>query len=664
MAETKNKPRRKPRILILFRIALIFTLAMILSIVLYLIAGEKYMKDHAAEKGMEIANVAKQAAIMPLDKVNNISDITPELAADCRDYFRRLCKQVDLKHLYLVSVDIDDNVTYYIAAAADDEQDAIIQQKFPYGTIVNRPDINDKAKDVLYEGKTESYQFSNDKDGGVVSYIFPVHPNDSDRVVGLMGIDYDISMVNKEMINERNTLIAIIGLMFVVALVLSLALVWRFVLVPINKLSENMRNFINEKNFNPPKSWRFFSDEISDIEDSFTKMAEDISDYIADIESLSVERAQSHAQIDIAKRIQCGIVPVKYEIIGNKCSADGMAIPAIEVGGDFYDVFYIDDNNLCVVIGDISGKSISAALFMMMVKTAIRRSIINMSSISEALQSVNSEICRSNPENMFATVFVAVLDVSTGVLRYTNAGHDSPLILKKEPYYLEADTGIALGIFDDVDIVEDSIQLSDGEGILMYTDGVTESVNKDKIQFGTDRLKEVIITCRKDNDDRYDSRLLAETIAHSVKEYAKDLEQFDDITSVVLLYQDNDEGRMSFTPELSAFDKIRDIMLEALGDSDASREKILACEEIFVNIVNYSGATNINCVCQRHDGILSIELKDDGIEFNPVKALIKDKDFLELDTGGMGIKLARLYSKEMLYSYKDGKNSIILKFDI
>ncbi len=664
MAETKKKPRKKPRILILFRIALIFSLAMILSIVLYLVAGEGYMKDHAAEKGMETANVAKQAAIMPLDKVNNFSDITPELAADCREYFRRLCKQVNLKHIYLVSVDMDDNVTYYVCAAADDEQDALIQQNYPYGTVINRPDIDDKAKDILYEGKTESYEFANDKDGGVVSYIFPVHPNDSDRVAGLMGMDYDISMVNKEMVDERNTLIVVISLMFIVALALSLILVWRFVLRPINELSRNMRNFADEKKIKPIKHKRLFSDEISDMENSFTKMAEDISDYIADIESLSEERAQSHAQIDIAKRIQCGVVPVKYEIIGDKCSANGIAIPAIEVGGDFYDVFYIDDTNLCVVIGDISGKSVSAALFMMMVKTAIRRSIINMSSISEALQSVNSEICRSNPENMFATVFVAVLDVSTGVLRYTNAGHDSPIILKNEPYYLEADTGIALGLFDDVDLIEDSIQLSDGEGILLYTDGVTESVDENKNQFGMDRLKDVIISSLKDNADRYDSRLLTENIASSVKKYAENLEQFDDITSVALLYQDNVEGKMRFSPELSAFDRIRDIMLEAFGDSDASREKILACEEIFVNIVNYSGATNISCICQRYNDIFSIELIDDGIEFNPVKALIKDKDFLELDTGGMGIKLARLYSKEMLYNYRDGKNSLTLRFEM
>lgn len=664
MAEAKKKPKKKPRILILFRIAAIFTIAIVLSIALYLVVGEKYMKEHAAEKGMQVANVAKQAAIMPLDKVNSFSDITPEMAADCREYFRKLCKQVDLKYIYLVSVDIDDNVTYYVAAAADDEQDALIQQKFPYGTVVHRPDIDDKAKDVLYEGKTESYEFTNDKDGGVVSYIFPVHPNDSDRVAGLMGIDYDISMVNKEMVDERNTLIVVISLMFIVALALSLILVWRFVLRPINELSRNMRNFADEKKIKSIKHKRLFSDEISDMENSFTKMADDISDYIADIESLSEERAQSHAQIDIAKRIQCGIVPVKYEIIGDKCSANGIAIPAIEVGGDFYDVFYIDDTNLCVVIGDISGKSVSAALFMMMVKTAIRRSIINMSSISEALQSVNSEICRSNPENMFATVFVAVLDVSTGVLRYTNAGHDSPIILKKEPYYLEADTGIALGLFDDVDLIEDSIQLSDGEGILLYTDGVTESVDENKNQFGMDRLKDVIISSRKDNADRYDSRLLTENIASSVKKYAENLEQFDDITSVALLYQDNVEGKMRFSPELSAFDKIRDIMLEALGDSDASREKILACEEIFVNIVNYSGATNISCICQRYNDIFSIELIDDGIEFNPVKALIKDKDFLELDTGGMGIKLARLYSKEMLYNYRDGKNSLTLRFEM
>lgn len=658
------KNRRKPRILILFQIAAIFTVAVAISIVLYLVVGDKYMIEHAAEKGMEVANAAKQAAIMPLDKVNEFSDITPEMAAECREYYRRLCKQAGLKNIYLVSVDMDDNVTYYVAASSDDEQDATIQMKYPYGKKEIRLDINDKAKDILYEGKTESYYFTNDKYGKVISYIFPIHPNDSNRVAGLMGIDYDISWVNKEMREERNTLIFVIGVMFVVALVLSLILVWRFVLIPINNLSQNMRDFNNEKKFTTSNSKRLLSDEISDIEESFNKMADDISEYIDDIEALSLERAQSRAQIDIAKRIQCGIVPAQYEIKGDKCTANGIAIPAIEVGGDFYDVFYIDDTNICVVIGDISGKSISAALFMMMVKTAIKRSIINMKSISKALQSVNSEMCMSNPENMFATVFVAVLDVSTGILKYSNAGHDRPLILKKEPYYLESDTGIALGLFDDVDIVEDSIQLSDGEGILLYTDGVTESVDENKNQFGMDRLKDVIISSLKDNADRYDSRLLTENIASSVKKYAENLEQFDDITSVALLYQDNAEGKMRFSPELSAFDKIRDIMLGALGDSDASREKILACEEIFVNIVKYSGANYINCICQKLDGIFSVELIDDGIEFNPVKALIKDKDFLELDTGGMGIKLARLYSKEMLYNYRDGKNSLTLRFEM
>lgn len=221
-------------------------------------------------------------------------------------------------------------------------------------------------------------------------------------------------------------------------------------------------------------------------------MAGDISNYINNIEQLTKERVETNVQLEIVRRIQHGLVPEKTELNSKNFTVSAVTKPAKKVGGDFYDCFQKDDDTLCIMIGDISGKGISAAIFMSMTKTMIREKLMAGLSPAETLNYVNDEICKQNPENIFATTFIAVLHAKTGELCYANAGHTWPLLLNDNPDFMETDNGIAIGLFEDAGIKDYSLHLSKNQGIMLYTDGITDANKADKTFFGTEGLLKAV----------------------------------------------------------------------------------------------------------------------------------------------------------------------------
>ena len=376
-----------------------------------------------------------------------------------------------------------------------------------------------------------------------------------------------------------------------------------------------------------------------------------------------VDKAQSQTQLDVARKIQEGIVPGEYGLYSPGYEIFGCAHPAKEVGGDFYDVFKLDENRICTVVGDVSGKGISAALFMVMVKTSIREIIKAGGGIAEALNRVNDDICHSNPENMFATVFAAVLDTESGLVRFANAGHNPPLIVRDRSEYIEPDPGMALGLFEGADITEEEIRLFDGDAMIIYTDGVTEAVNSGKEQYGEERLRAVAENISIGGESINTAGELVNEIVRSVNTFAGEEEQFDDITCVALLFSARGASH-DLNPDIASFRAVKQTMLSALGNNDHSREMILACEEIFANIVSYSGADKVSFSCRMDSYTYTVVFSDNGVPFDPVGGELKEKDFEELDTGGMGIMIARMNSREMSYVRNDGWNILTMNFDI
>lgn len=208
--------------------------------------------------------------------------------------------------------------------------------------------------------------------------------------------------------------------------------------------------------------------------------------------------------------------------------------PAKEVGGDFYDFFMVDERHIAIVMADVSGKGVPAALFMVIGKTLIKDHTQPGRDLGEVFTEVNNILCESNDNGMFITAFEGVLDLVTGEFRYVNAGHEKPFIYRKNGEYeaYETAAGFVLAGLEDIVYQEQKIKLSIGDKIFQYTDGVTEAVNKDKKLYGMDRLRQALNEKCSGCSPEETLRLVKEDI----DAFVGDNDQFDDITMLCLEY--------------------------------------------------------------------------------------------------------------------------------
>jgi sigma-B regulation protein RsbU (phosphoserine phosphatase) len=298
------------------------------------------------------------------------------------------------------------------------------------------------------------------------------------------------------------------------------------VFAPIKLVSSRMNGFIDERQNNLQPLNINSGDEIQEIANSFEKMSGDINNYIETNQKLITESVQAKVQMDVANRIQCGIVPSKLKVDGDNYSVFGYAKPAKEVGGDFYDCFTFSDGRVCLFIGDVSGKGIGACLFMVMVKTMLKDYLNSGLTPAEALNTVNDIICNANPEGMFTTIFVAVYNPTNGEICYANAGHTRPVLLGATPTFLPVESGVAVGLFEDIGICDSQATITGG-GLLLYTDGVTEANNSQKQFYGESKLLQSI-------DGAHSAEDVINKLNNSVSQFVGDNEQFDDYTVIAL----------------------------------------------------------------------------------------------------------------------------------
>lgn len=241
------------------------------------------------------------------------------------------------------------------------------------------------------------------------------------------------------------------------------------------------------------------------------------------------------SELKIAHEIQMEMVPTKFPPFPEKKEFEIYALlqPAKEVGGDFYDFFLIDPDNLCLVIGDVSGKGVPAALFMAMAKTCIKTTAKVIDSPQKIIESVNRELSEENDSCTFVTAFLAILNLKTGMLRFTNAGHNPPVISPADsaPYLLEGAECPAIGFDEETLYSEKSIQLSPEDAICLYTDGVTEAENNEKEDFSERRLIEKLADAKQLSPK--DTTL---EIIRSVNSFSGQKAAFDDITILMLKY--------------------------------------------------------------------------------------------------------------------------------
>jgi sigma-B regulation protein RsbU (phosphoserine phosphatase) len=485
----------------------------------------------------------------------------------------------------------------------------------------------------------------------VYSWFYAVK-NAEGEAIALIGCDYRIDSLTAQVIEETLLILLpmCIALLFIV--VLLIAFMNKKVFAPIKIISSRMNSFIDERkqDFKPLNINS--GDEIQGIANSFEKMSKDINNYIETNQKLITESVQAKVQMDVANRIQCGIVPSQLSIEGDNYSVFGYAKPAKEVGGDFYDCFTLPDGRVCIFIGDVSGKGIGAALFMVMVKTMLKDYLNSNLSPAKALNMVNDTLCNSNPEGMFATVFVAVFNAQSRQLTFANAGHTRPVMLGSTPKFLAVDSGVAIGLFEDIGICDNCITLSDG-GLLLYTDGVTEANNSQKQFFGD---KALLSATQGGNS----AKGVIEQLNGRVNNFVGQNEQFDDYTAIALWLKEAAVKKFTFEREAASWQKLQQIILSYNSQNLNKKAVCLACEEAFINIVNYSKATFIEVGLGEEGDIFKVTFKDNGIRFNPLDER-EQKSFEEYDGGGMGIGIIKNLA-DAHYSYEDNYNVLTLNF--
>lgn len=655
--------KKKPRISLLARTALFFLLTLFLSLLVGLLFARKYVFEDAISRSYAISAGATTAAMTSLGSADGFYELfsDEEYRESIHKTFNFICEKTETDVLYLYTVDENKKRHYIVTAAKDDDIDEIMQDTISFD-MIDEEELYPAEVRVL-EGRSDGeHEFYHTDSGYMCMFVRPV--SSQGKIIAFVGASYDMDDILEESKRNLYFIAGLVILVFSIALISSLILMRKSIFVPVRSLSDRMRSFTQDIDSHVPKRKTIFLDEITDMESSFYEMTENMREYVGEIKTLTSDKVQVETQLDVARRIQSGLIPMEHFVLGDGCEIYGIEKPARAVGGDFYDIFRLDSDRICVVVGDISGKGVSAAMFMVMVKTGIRENIKGGRSLAETFSSLNREICFSNPETMFATVAAIILDTKTGVIKYLNGGHELPLLLSKDTEYLELDAGCALGLFDDANAGEKEIRLSDGEGLLIFTDGVTEANDAEKNQFGKDRLRERVRDYYSGYGNRYESEGLIKDLMSGVSGFCKDAEQFDDITCVALIYRDNEKERRRLTMDLaSSLPVLRDTIFGSIDDEERAKTIILVCEEIFTNIVNYSGAKNVSFYFERTEKLCAVTFFDDGVPFDPVTVNLRDKAFEELDTGGMGIRLARMNTKEMVYNRIDNTNQLVLRFE-
>ncbi len=355
----------------------------------------------------------------------------------------------------------------------------------------------------------------------------------------------DISM-NKIMNDRRDFLISLILITAVLALIIAAAvliLVNKFLIKPINVLSDAASTFVSEKqkkgktdNSQIAKLNIRTGDEIEKLSDSVKKMETDLNTYIEELTAITSEKERIGAELDIATHIQSSMLPCIFPAFPERQEFDIYAqmTPAKEVGGDFYDFFMVDKRHIAIVMADVSGKGVPAALFMVIAKTLIKDHTLPGRDLGEVFTTVNNILCESNSEGLFVTAFEGVLDLATGEFTFVNAGHEVPYICKKsagfEPYKIKP--GFVLAGMEDMRYSSGKITLDAGDKIFEYTDGVTEAVNTENELYGAKRLNAVL----NGSSNKTPCEIIGD-VKNDIDFFVGNTDQFDDITMLCLEYK-------------------------------------------------------------------------------------------------------------------------------
>ena len=446
------------------------------------------------------------------------------------DTFR---KRMDANYIYVADMTNDagaltSDMTYLFDA---DNPNDDIEEPYKVGDVEPEEWVFPDELKYMYENgvPADSYYYSHSDFGYNTSGIVPIK-NSENKVVAVLAVE--LTMQN--MIDARVqyiTFVVLLSILITVIIILISAFYYKRSLInPLDTITDEVSRFVESETEVSKKLGAIKTgDEIETLSQSVLRMEISINEYIDNITKITAEKERIGAELNVATQIQASMLPSIFPPFPDRDEFDLYATmqPAKEVGGDFYDFFMIDNDHVALVIADVSGKGVPAALFMVIAKTLLKNQAAATASPAEILAKVNMQLCENNDAQMFVTVWLGIYEISTGKVRAANAGHEYPALRRADGSFelLKDKHGFVLGGMEGLRFKEYEFEIEPGGALFVYTDGVAEATDTADQLFGTDRMLDAL---------NIDPDAAPEKLISSVKEaidvFVGEAPQFDDTT--------------------------------------------------------------------------------------------------------------------------------------
>ena len=466
-----------------------------------------------------------------MDNYKNSGGTTTEYK-DVWNSLDSLCNSSGSTFIYVIQPDLTDyaHITFLFSTINKDSPYTV----YEFGYV--RETTNDEYKQkyrALYDGTSDHEIVIRDK-----GYIeTEAHITAMTSLKGSDGQTKAILCVQRQMDDLTTArrgyvrrVILVLALLALIVVVGQCFYLYRVFLRPIQKITNEAGRFAEENVTTGSKLIDTIRnrDEIGVLAGSIDKMEEQIVSYVDNLTRVTAEKERISTELALATQIQASMLPNIFPPYPDRTdfSIYASMTPAKEVGGDFYDFFLIDDDHLGMIMADVSGKGVPAALFMMASKILLENLALGDLEPSEVLTKANEQICKDNKTDMFVTVWYGILEISTGKVKAANAGHEYPVLCKNGKFDVFKDKhGFVLGGMEGMRYRQYEFEISHGDTLFVYTDGVPEATNGQNEMFGMDRLLEAL-----NAEYNAEPKKLLENVTASVNRFVDSAEQFDDLT--------------------------------------------------------------------------------------------------------------------------------------
>ena len=630
-----------------------------------------------------------------------------------RNEFERLCEAQEATFIYVICPDQTDynHITFVISAM----NNRYSYELFERGYV--RETTNDEYRNIyrlLCEKESDYAYVVRDRGyietGAHITALISLVGSDQE-VKGILCVQRQMDILTD--LRQAYLKKVAIAMILIALLVIMGQTVYihRVLLDPLQRIIREAARFSTENVKSQKKLTDHIRnrDEIGELARSIDDMEDQITGYISDIARIAAKEEKTRTELSLAARIQASMLPDVFPPFPERKEFELFASmdPAKEVGGDFYDFFLIDSDHLYLAIADVSGKGIPGALFMTISMLALSQIIREGKSPAEVLEAANNAICVNNREEMFVTVWLGILEISTGKLTAANAGHEYPALRKPDGRFelFKDPHGFVVGGMEDMKYKEYELQLLPGSQLFLYTDGVPEATDSSERQFGTQRM----LTALNGHCGEHPEEIIGGVYA-AVDSFVGQAEQFDDMTMLCIQYNgcgDSAQGLINDTDNIAGYDcgagmdgstrstggtgeeekSVNEMTLQATLDNlpevtafiDSQLEELdcpmkaqfqidVAIDELFTNIATYAygdstGNVTVRLDTQEDPRAVLITFIDNGVPYNPLEQEEPDITLAAEDRpiGGLGIFVVKKTMDDMSYDYKDGQNILRIK---